>query len=669
MVTISERVPIFGEVNITLKHDSSIYFKKFQDDIDRLEKINQLGILHNFLKIPPYTKKDYILVLLYLIETAAKSNNLNRFFKKKMKILNANFDSIEDLLKSWALIYSLGHLQMTFAAEHAFLKTIVSNDDYLSQCRDEITDFFKSSEIFKGNTLQNGKKEDNNKLKEILDSFVSKQKIMEVYKLFTLFKVEKSIKNRDNEEKLIELVKLMVFKEEYLDNLSLNYPQEQFTLKRKIHLKKVIAYFECIRLIAFTILDGSISQGYLNLNYISILNNLDKFIENDDYKTLLNDMNKFYTADIYDSPESMYYHHYCVNKILDNIFENELCNKKDKIKHVLANMEYFDSCIENEIKNVEKDIRENNRDYIESEESYIKKELKNHIRLTLEKDLIDNPVKIESEIFKWDQKSIFGGLIFNLPKNSIEIDFYPNSKQSNRERYVYSFLNAIIPIYNQLKSKELVYEEIYGKIGSSEKQKEAAYKIVNERFIKFLSIFRESSHYLMKILFEPTIDFSSWKLGDQNIHFPILIDSTQLKKFVMLLKERLDTDNMEYQKNIDVLNTELKKSDGEDFFYLFAPNSQFHINNDPETEIDCLLVRFSIKENKMVIILGEIKRSNNGFSEEQSVKQLKTGFNLSELDSKFMYSSTREFKEFDFKTKYKGQEEDNLLIFKRYENI
>lgn len=660
--SFSERVPIFGEVNITLNRESKVVFEKFKKDIKRLDDINQLGVLHNFLKIPPYTRHDYILILLHLIGKSFGSNNE---YKNSVKIFKTEFSSLEDLLKSWALIYSLGHFQMTFAAEHAFLKVIISDETKLIEFKKEIEDFFENSELFK-ESLKNDRKVDNSKLKEILLSIVTEQKIMEVYKIFTLFAIENSLKTFEDKdkEKIKELTKLMIFREKYLEHLGINF--SEFDLDRKIKLQKVLKYFEVIRLLTFTILDGSISQRYLNLNYMLILENLDNFMKNKDYQTLLKDINKFYTADIYDSPESAYYHHRCVYQIA-------VVFKETKISNIL-NISDFDDKIKKAVKGAEKDISKLRESKV-ANGNYIQKELYKHIRILIPDNQIKNPVEIESKIFGMNQEKLFGGIIHNQPIKSFEIDLYPNSQFSNSHRCVHTILNAINPIYDQLIENELEYMGLYEKLEFSGDSKELLEKnvgiLVKERFINFLSFFKDFCIYLMDIIFEPDVKFTSWDLNDHAIHFPIIFKGKELKKVIKLLEDNYqEKENIEFVKNIDILKEELKDSKSSDL-YLYAPNSEFVVNDKIETEIDCLLIKFDIDENKMVSKLGEIKISNDSFNEEQSLKQLKMGFRASKSEGKYLYSSTRKNKnnESNFEVKFKGSESDNLLFFERFENI
>jgi hypothetical protein len=130
---IFERVPIFGEVKINLKKESQKTFEYFSDELNRLKGIKQLGILHEFLNIPPYRRYDYVTTMFYLIERATQYNeNTNFDFNSVVKLKqDIKFSSSEQLLKTWCLLYSIGHLEMTFASEHAFIRYINENKEDL----------------------------------------------------------------------------------------------------------------------------------------------------------------------------------------------------------------------------------------------------------------------------------------------------------------------------------------------------------------------------------------------------------------------------------------------------------------------------------------------------------------------------------------------------------
>jgi len=275
---IYQRLPIFGEIEIHLKNESDKIYEFFEEDLNRLSKLDQLGILHSFLNIPEYKKSDYMLTMTYLIGRAVLYNKNNNFiFENEVKLSGndkkANFSSAEEFLKSWALLYSIGHLPMTFATEHSFMRFLCKNDNK--------TKFIK---IIKKTLLDSEfdfKKDDDKDLLKYIEFLIENERYMEIYKVFTLLKILNNTNLKNSSyyyPKIKELAKITVLRRIYSKHLN---------LERKIKLEKIIDYFEIIRKLTFTILDGSISQSHLNLNYFIIFENLDAFMEREDYQTLL----------------------------------------------------------------------------------------------------------------------------------------------------------------------------------------------------------------------------------------------------------------------------------------------------------------------------------------------------------------------------------------------
>jgi len=320
---ILERVPIFGDIKVNVKNESSRVFSFFSEEIDRLKEINQLGILHDFLNIPPYRKYDYVITMAYLSQMASIYSQESDFnFNNKVKLFNKiDFSSSEEMLKCWCLLYSIGHSKMTFAGEHAFMKHIHGNKkDFANYIKDKLN--------------LNMKNEMDRKLFRKINFIITRERYMEIYKIFTLLKIKDNDKLANSSHygpKFFELAKIMILKNEYLEFLD---------LERRKKLAKIINYFEVIRKLTFTILDGSISQNHLNINYFAVFEDLDDFMESESYQQLLNDINKFYTSDIFNSPESSYYHYNCVFHI-ENIYKKynflKLTEKLIKNNGVLEN--------------------------------------------------------------------------------------------------------------------------------------------------------------------------------------------------------------------------------------------------------------------------------------------------------------------------------------------
>lgn len=359
-------VPVIGEQQIGLYNESRQVYELFKDEILRLKNIMQLGALHYFSeKLFRYTRYDHILTMLLLISRLEELDKLKEIEKKTtkrrlstgVKLNGVEFSSISELLKSWTLLYPIGHFQMTFAAEHAFLRWIKSKESRESEFLDLVREQIEKSKLFK----QEPKVKD--ELYNRLEEIITQERIMQVHKIFTFLKILKKAEELQDDDTLIpklrELVKLMIFREKYP-----NYedPERQKDLE---HVKKIIDivnYFLVLRELSFTILDGYVAQSPIQLSYHTVLNVLPLFIENEHYKNVIDDVEKFYTKTLYQSAEGAYYHLRAVKAI-----ENEVFNKYDSVKIlidiILSNEKEkeLDTDIVNVIKSKSQQITEEKR--------------------------------------------------------------------------------------------------------------------------------------------------------------------------------------------------------------------------------------------------------------------------------------------------------------------
>ncbi|WP_206204105.1 hypothetical protein, partial [Thermococcus sp. ES12] len=119
-------------------------------------------------------------------------------------------------------------------------------------------------------------------------------------------------KNTDEYKKLRELAAFMFLREDYLNRIK--------DVNQRTKLKKIIAYFKTIRMLAFTILDGSFAPSYVHFDPLRVVSDIEKFIISSEYQQLLNDIHKFYTSTLYQNSRNMYYHHLLVKELQKDIF-------------------------------------------------------------------------------------------------------------------------------------------------------------------------------------------------------------------------------------------------------------------------------------------------------------------------------------------------------------
>lgn len=313
----------------------------------------------------------------------------------------------------------------------------------------------------------------------------------------------------------------------------------------------------------------------------------------------------------------------------------------------------------------------------------IKAELINHIRLKVEE--LPKPISMEVETFGMNEnKKLFGGLMYNQALKCLEIDFYPNSIFSDKKRSICSVLTSLNPIYDNLSEKaanwfkytensKLIKEfvpESSDELGIMDIITKIFEDLSKEDFTKFLKKFDGVASYLVTTIFKTNIHFDSWDLNNKNIKFPIFFRGTELARFIRLLEENSKVKNKsEFERNIYLLKEEQKCSFLKDIFYLYAPNSEFSVNKEKDTEVDCLLVKFSLKDGTMVSKIGEVKRSEDSFNEEQCSKQLQLAFGLPESRATPLCRSTIEEAESKINIKIKGEKSDNLLLFEKSEKF
>lgn len=673
---IFERVPIFGDIEVNIKNESSKAFSVFSDEIDRLKEINQLGILHDFLNIPPYRKYDYIITMIYLSQMASRySQNSELRFDKKVKLADKiYFSSSEEMLKCWCLLYSIGHAKTTFAGEHAFMKCIPEN-------KEEVIEYIK-------NKLDlDIKNEIDKRLLSKIKIIINRERYMEIYKIFTILKIkdnDKLAKNNYYGPKFLELAKIMILKDDYLELLE---------LERRKKIEKIINYFEVIRKLTFTILDGSISQNHLNINYFAVFEDLDDFMESQNYQQLLNDINKFYTSDIFNSPESSYYHYRCV-------FNIESIYKKYNILKLIEKIVKNDSILENrvtgDIKKLKKSIDDKNEPIDETNKQFIKSEIKDHFRINFNFTDIRTPVTLECNSFKLD--GIFGGVLFNLSKSIYEIDIYPTSENSDKIITEYNILNIINSLYDLRESflpdffgfihkLKKLYDKVNesgitdfeDEVNSLEPYKSqflsqidgAVLSIQETDLVILINKFNELATYLFKNTVNSSVMFSSWEVTDYRIDFPIFFRKSELEIIINLLKKAKNIKELEHKNVLEQLEIELNIVDEESdkIFYVLAPNTNFLKENRIETEIDSLLIKYILPKKKKILKIGEVKPKGR-FEEDQCIKQLEIIFDIPKSTAMALFKGTsKKSKEYSVKTHIKGEKADSIITFEKSEDL
>ncbi len=719
---IWKRVPIFGKIEVGLEKESKTVYRCFNNHINRLKEIDHLGVLHYFLKIPRYTRYDYVMTMLYLIEKAVQSNHIKN---NSLKLNDAYFTSVEEFLKCWCLLYCIGHFQMTFTAEHAFLRFLVE-EEHEKEFLEDVKIRILNSEMF-----QDDSDEIKNNIYQNIEDKINNQEVMEIYKIFSLLKIiDNDACLGKYDAQIRELVKITILKKDYLQYLD--------NIDRKLKLEEVIDYFEIIRMLSFTILDGYVSQEYLKVNPFVVIENLDKFMEKNNYSGLLNDINKFYTADIYKSRESAYYHHrgrkaineskifssYNLNELINDIIEN----KRDNNNEIKLDNEIMD-IIKKEYKIIEGN---------EGPTQFMDNELDNSIRIKI----LGLEASIDDEI-DYIQFPLFGGIMYNVAGGNYEIDIYPNSqiygKSENKIFEVlkvvdYFYSTLIIPAmlpdmtYQALKDLFRILDNVsdfYNKMNEPENDKtseiepiKSFIEKINPRksyfssspaspifdhmetnnLVDVLDTFTEVASYVISnVIPSNVLHYSNLQLNNERfLHFPILFKYSELEKVIKVLKNAIvhsgQGKKLEMKKNIEILENE-KENEDEGAFYIYAPNTVFKMGNK-EREIDLLLIKILGASNKdthdvldqiandgdkkevndeinkeIVLILGETKGKGD-FDRIQTVDQLELVFGIPSRTANLLW----EFKDtetgnIEMKIDSSITDDSKMLIFKKHEDF
>ncbi|AHL22335.1 hypothetical protein [Thermococcus nautili] len=587
-------LPIFGEVEIKLYDDASMIYELFRGDIERLKNVPHLGIIHQTLGIPMYTRYDHIITMMTLVQEIKKHVSNPRFSTPIKLNNNVEYTSIEDFLKSWSLLYSLGHLYTTFTAEHAFLRYLLNNPDFHKEFYEDVEErvkrHFKNRGRFKylDNIMGN------------LQNIIKTENIMRVYKIFTLLKllnVLDKIKDseKENYKKLRELTTFIFLRHKYLDSVKIT--------EQRLKLQKIIDYFITIRMLAFTILDGSFAPSHLRFEPLRVIHDIEKFVVSREYKQLLNSIHRFYTSTIYQTPKNMYYHHVLVKEFEQKIFSNFSDSKV-----------FIDALLNNEldikIREVLENLKTSETEHIRIENKY------NIVRLNIPSNFFPNPVTWELHELK--KISIIGGVGFNLSKNMCTVDlFFPKNYKSQ---------NNFQLIVNTL----LIFENLYNVIRQKSFEIPPNYRIVLGYVPYFM--FSPLAEYILKTTIRSDLRFPKYFIKGSLLTYPILFarydldDTLSFIKFTAKALQFEGTKKIESEYSQKALKYIIHNLDTSKFF-IYSPNVVISNGTDNvNQEIDFLLV--GISENAINMYIGEIK-SNGDFNNEQLLRELEAFFGIS----------------------------------------
>jgi len=653
-------VPVVGEEQISLYNESKEIYELFEDEILRLKEIMQLGVLHYFSeKLFKYSRYDHVLTMLLFInrlerleETEKLINKLEEFLKmydkgehkehelekieklidrlKKFyeseeirkkstrrrlsttaKLNGVEFSSVSELLKSWSLLYPIGHFQITFASSHAFLKWLKSEKTRENEFLELIKERIEESKLFKQESS-----EVKDRLKIQLEQVIKEERVMQVHKIFTFLKILKIAEEKLQDDsplipKLRELVKLMIFRENYPDY---GEPERIKDPEHNEKIKDIVNYFIVLRELSFTILDGYVAQLPIQLTYPAILNALPLFIHNTYYKEAIENVEKFYTKILYQSAEGAYYHLRAINTINERIFSG-YTSVSDFVDAILSNQ--LDKRI------VEAIRRESDQIVKEKHQGVLNKTISTSIEFTL--DSLPTPVSTEMEYL---DDTMPGVIVYNIPSKEHQVFVYPSLIQEE---------DPIKKIYYLLRVSKILYLPLaeFKKDHEKDFREYPFPKILKMPFEK--KVMFESSKlacYILRELFDnkvltnrkelrpPSISAPSRSLQNSffSIPVPSIIPSENLKEYLELFeplseirpeKGKLAEEHYLLTMLQDYINR--KKLD----WYLIALDTKIK-EKEIKTDLDILIVGFSPK--LIMLSLNEVKSGKQTQSSDQREK-------------------------------------------------
>ena len=98
--------------------------------IDRLRRIDQLGVIRNVYEGVHHSRWEYVMLQLSLICTLRKDDESKGLgLSSTGKILGEEVSGC-DILQMWTLLFNAGHLPGTFATERALLRYCRNHRDF-----------------------------------------------------------------------------------------------------------------------------------------------------------------------------------------------------------------------------------------------------------------------------------------------------------------------------------------------------------------------------------------------------------------------------------------------------------------------------------------------------------------------------------------------------------
>ncbi|WP_297522152.1 hypothetical protein [Thermococcus sp.] len=394
-------LPLVDVAEISLEDNAEkvyTYLRSQLNAYEKLEEIEQLGIVHYAMELPVYNKWLYVKIVLGLIEIMSRT--LGGTLRVQLA-LRKNKMSIKEFLQAMILVDQLGHLPLTYTSEHALLgwiltKTKNGNDTCGNTEDNMLPDSIKQE-------LKNGgfkEEEIDAIIEQIEDLIYNQQDVFKFHRVISFLRVLQTLKEIPKEGKsqkeianiLREISLAVLFDYKYPDSRLWDiFPEKEKPTSEQLHkISKAFGYFHVIKKLSFLILDGSISSAYATINPYSILQNIERFLprydwEKTPYQKLLDDMEEFYANTLYRAPVTSFYHHFVVLKLQD-FFEKTRGDKNNCYEILKEIISAKEDELKQNINEILNKLKEHDL------EGYF------HLRIPILKTRLDKPLELEIEL-------------------------------------------------------------------------------------------------------------------------------------------------------------------------------------------------------------------------------------------------------------------------------
>ena len=622
---INVRVPIFGQQTIKLYKMSKYIFNKLRDnEIKRLnDKVMHLGILHEIGDVPKFSRWNHITTMLILIEKLSelyKSSedisllqSLDISFKSEVKLLNnSKFSSVEDLLKCWAIIYSVGHFVGTFTTEHALLKYIIKQNGghaFIEELRTNLSNYIDDEEMV------------NDIVEEFRRIIINEEDVFKFFKIFTTLKVLNLFNSgNDMDKSVVELAVFNLLGDEYLFKFR--------NLDQRKKLENIRELFKIVRQVSYLILDGYFSQNFVNVNPHWLILNVDVMFRDIPYQDLMNNLNIFYTKTVYQSPENMCYHHKIVQKIEAEVFKKYGERWSELIDYIVNN-------------HLDKEILKTIEDSTDS----ITERPKHFARIISSE--LPKPVTLENNLFG----DLDGGIIKNVSANHYEIDIYFEPKCIDD---IFKICRVVFELFSNTKEKVDVKILIKG-------FEEVGEKLV----ISTLNVFKTSDEGV-------NYKCSKRKLGHTSIVFSQKTKKEVIEYIQNTIKDISNRvtkgDKTELSESISLIEKIVNNEEGGQVIYVYVPEIEA-LSSEKKViaECDFMLVKYNLATSDVTLYVAEIKSSGD-FDKNQLERNLKY-FLLSTSDERTQIID-KELSKFSVGTKTSAETVTNKIkLFSKFINV